>query len=63
MEVEKGAGRGESGQGQQCGFSYCNCTFKRDFDLRVHGCCTICQTDRSQIIGNTADENGTTFSD
>ena len=38
-------------------------TVTAHFDWRVHGCCTICQTDRSQISGNTADENETTFSD
>ena len=38
-------------------------TVTAHFDWRVPGCCTIYQTDRSQISGNVADENGKTFSD
>ena len=60
VEVGKGVGRG-GGVGKDS--SVVSRTETAHFDWRVHGCCTICQTDRSQISGNTADENETTFSD
>ena len=62
VEVGKGVGRGggwEVGKDS----SVDSRTVAAHFDWRVHGCCTICQTDRSEISLNTADENETTFSD
>ena len=51
VEVGKEWGGGRVGKD-----SVVSRTVTAHFDWRVHGCCTICQTDRSQISGNTADE-------
>ena len=54
VEVEKGVGRGGGGGGGGVGkdSSVVSRTVTAHFDWRVHGCCTICQTDRSEIRGN-----------
>ena len=64
VEVGKGVGRGGGGGGGvDKDSSVVSRTVTAHFAWRVHGCCTICQTDRSQISWNTADENETIFSD